>query len=84
MIPFLTCVNFPLNSARETMAPGFKCNTSTDHTKEPSRNGERYLVLRNENFQMPNVRHQKQRINSLSLKHAPEKRCSKNVIWKGS
>lgn len=59
MIPFLTCVHFPLNFVRGTMAPGFKCNTSTYHSKKTSRNGEKYFVLRNENFQMPNARHQK-------------------------
>lgn len=34
MIPFLTCVHFPLNFVRGTMAPGFKCNTSTYHRGE--------------------------------------------------
>lgn len=65
------------------MTPSFKCNTSTYHTKETSRNGERYFVLRNENFQMPNVRHQKQRIKSLSIKACTREKVQQNCYLEG-
>lgn len=60
MIPFLTCVHFPLNFVRGQWHLVLNATHQlTTGGKKTSRNGEKYFVLRNENFQMPNARHQK-------------------------
>lgn len=40
-------------------------------------------ILRNENFQMPNVRHQKQRIKSLSIKACTREKVQQNCYLEG-